>query len=266
MRVLGPRGWNIRATAVTNQFAAVSVASSELLYGPAALFAKLALFLLYLRTFGPNKRFRYVTYAAISINVAFYTATTIQTGILCVRRSSETWLQSLASPRWQSNSVPLSYEHGVFGLISNIFIYCLPLPVVWQLQMPVRRKLAVSAIFATGLLAIVASALGLYYRIEIATEVDQFWVLPPILLVSIVEVCVEIICGSMPALASSFRHRRSKLNFSLPSSLKHLLLPYAGRSSRSGGKAKMEACERVESGPSDDNILVETRILQSIQQ
>lgn len=48
---------------------------NEVLFGPSAFFAKLFIFLLYLRIFGPNKKFRYVTYTGIIIIFAFYTAT-----------------------------------------------------------------------------------------------------------------------------------------------------------------------------------------------
>ena len=123
---------------------------NEILFGPSAFFAKLSIFLLYLRIFGPNKLFRYVTCAGIAIIFAFYTATTVMPAVLCIRRPSETWLESQVTPRCTRNSSPLAYSQGIFGVISNLFIYLLPLRVIWQLQMPLRRKIGVSAIFATG--------------------------------------------------------------------------------------------------------------------
>ena len=130
----------------------VSVTVTEIFYGPTAFFAKLSIFLLYLRTFGPNKKFRYVTYAGIALIFVFYTATTIMYGALCVRRPWETWLESQKTNRCASTTKPLDFSQGIIGVISNLFIYILPLPVIWQLQMPLRRKIGISSIFATGLL------------------------------------------------------------------------------------------------------------------
>ena len=41
---------------------------------------------------------------------------------------------------------------GVFGLLSDVYIFILPLPSLWGLQMRLRRKLGISAIFLTGLM------------------------------------------------------------------------------------------------------------------
>lgn len=123
---------------------------NELLFGPAAFFAKLSILLLYLRIFGPNKKLRYVTYASIAVIFAFYTTIIVVPGVLCTRRPSETWLESRYSPRCIRTDNPIAYSLGVFGVFSNLFIYLLPLRVIWHLQMPLRRKIGVSAIFATG--------------------------------------------------------------------------------------------------------------------
>lgn len=96
MRVLGPHGWDIRASAVTNQWAEISTIN-ELLLTPAttaAFLAKLSIFLLYFWIFDPDKKLRYVTYAGIAVIFAFYTTTTVLPGVLRTRRPSETWLES----------------------------------------------------------------------------------------------------------------------------------------------------------------------------
>ena len=39
---------------------------------------------------------------------------------------------------------------GVVSVLSDLYLIILPLPAVWNLQLPLRRKLAVSAMFFTG--------------------------------------------------------------------------------------------------------------------
>lgn len=122
------------------------------MYGPTIFFAKLSIFLLYLRTFGPNRSLRYLAYFGIAINLAIYLGTSFAYGYLCVPRPSETWLQSQTSNRCLEEGKPLSYIQGVFGIVSDLFIWILPLPVIWKLQMSFRKKVGVSMIFATGLM------------------------------------------------------------------------------------------------------------------
>lgn len=141
--------FSVRSTAYRHYQLLVGV--TELFYGPAAFFAKLAIFLLYLRTFGPSKWMRWLSYFGIAANFAFYFASTFAFGYLCVRRPGQTWLQDQDSPRCIIDTHPLNYVVGIFGIVSDIFIFVLPLPVIWNLQMPTRRKIGVTAIFATGL-------------------------------------------------------------------------------------------------------------------
>jgi hypothetical protein len=123
-----------------------------MVFGPAIFFAKLSIFLLYLRLFGPDKWVRYLSYAGIAASLAVYSSTTLGYGILCVRRPGDTWLETQLSDRCLAGSKPLLYIQAVFGLVSDLYIFFLPVPVVWRLQMPVRRRIGVLVIFTTGIL------------------------------------------------------------------------------------------------------------------
>lgn len=41
---------------------------------------------------------------------------------------------------------------GTVSVFIDLFVFCIPFLVVWQLQMPTRKRLGVTAIFATGIL------------------------------------------------------------------------------------------------------------------
>ena len=58
-------------------------------------------------------------------------------------------MRVLTSPKC-ATSRPLVIVIGVVSLVSDLYLVILPLPAVWQLQLPLRRKLAVSAMFFTG--------------------------------------------------------------------------------------------------------------------
>ena len=123
----------------------------EMVYGPAVFFAKLSLFLLYLRLFNPNQWTRVLIYFGILTTFVFYTATTVAFGALCIPRSGENWIESNFSPRC-GKSIVMTYVQGTFNVVSDFYILVLPIPVVWQLQMPLRKKVGVCAIFMTGIL------------------------------------------------------------------------------------------------------------------
>ena len=71
---------------------------------------------------------------------------------LCAPRGGHDTLALLAaldSPRC-SKSSPLVIVLGVVSFISDFYLVVLPIPAVWSLQLPFRRKLAISTMFFTG--------------------------------------------------------------------------------------------------------------------
>lgn len=47
---------------------------------------------------------------------------------------------------------PLKIGTGVVNLVSDLYLILIPLPAVWSLQMPLQKKISVSAMFLTGLM------------------------------------------------------------------------------------------------------------------
>ena len=61
------------------------------------------------------------------------------------------------------------------NVAADIIMVIMPLPIIIKLHVPLSRKIALSAIFATGLLALICSALAVYYRVEISYGNDPVW-------------------------------------------------------------------------------------------
>ena len=115
------------------------------------LFAKLSLFLLYYRLFASDYWTKIAIYLGIITVCLFYIACCITLLILCLPKPGESWI----SPRFQVRCAPafkLGNAHGWFGLLSDLYIFFLPLPVLWGLHMALRKKLGVVAVFLTGLM------------------------------------------------------------------------------------------------------------------
>ena len=114
-------------------------------------FAKMALFLLYYRLFGLKRWTKIAIYSEMSITSCFYLATFIVQLVLCVPRRHENWTSLMYLERC-SRGNRLGNVHGVFGLVSDLYIFLLPFPILYRLQMSFKKKIGVTAAFLTGLM------------------------------------------------------------------------------------------------------------------
>lgn len=89
---------------------------------------------------------------ALTLNALHFLAIVIGNGILCVPLPGRSWQAAAATDNCMSVAVLYGLVLGVVGLCSDLFMICIPIPVVWNLQLATRKKLGVSAIFATGVL------------------------------------------------------------------------------------------------------------------
>ena len=121
------------------------------LYSLTMSFAKMALFLLYYRLFALDHWTRIAIYAGMGITSCFYLATFIVQLVLCIPRPQESWT-SMTSVERCSRGEGLGDVHGIFGLVSDLYIFILPLPVLYRLQMSLKKKIGVIATFLTGLM------------------------------------------------------------------------------------------------------------------
>ena len=115
------------------------------------LFAKLALLLLYYRIFAVKGLMKTGIYFGAVIIGCFYLACAVVHIIFCFPRSHEGWLSPRFVTRCNRANV-FATIMGVFNLVSDLYLFILPLPVLFRLQMAFKRKLGITAIFLTGLM------------------------------------------------------------------------------------------------------------------
>lgn len=88
---------------------------------------------------------------------------------------------------------------GSLALIEDVFILCLPIPVVWRLKITMRQKFAVTFVFSLGGLVCIFSLLRLIeFRRFIVTDLASSSALESIW--TVLEINVAIITGSLPLL------------------------------------------------------------------
>ena len=112
--------------------------ATEILYNPAMLLTKLSLFLVYHRLFSSARNTRWLIYLGIGVNTIFYAVTFA----LTVRFSYRNVKLAQA----------LAISQASFNTSSDIYLLCLPIPVISKLQLSRKKKLGIIAVFMTGVL------------------------------------------------------------------------------------------------------------------
>lgn len=122
--------------------------SAEITYPFATLFAKLSILLFYLRIFTTNRGLRFSIYAGGLILILFYMAL-IGTGIAAMTTCVGVASMSIEVCDKITNDIQLL--NSAFNVVTDCWILLLPMPFISKLQMPLKRKLGVAAVFACGL-------------------------------------------------------------------------------------------------------------------
>lgn len=86
----------------------------------------------------------------IGVNLGFYVAITLVEILSCSPR--EKYWNVLMTTGHCLDVNDANISAGAVNSFSDFVILLLPLSVIWRLQMPLKRKIGVSAVFLTGLL------------------------------------------------------------------------------------------------------------------
>jgi hypothetical protein len=122
-----------------------------MLIGPVIFFAKAAILLLYLQIFNSHRAMRIAVYVGL-----VFTGLTYWTGIpldiaFTAPRPGETW-DSLLTNGHPQQLIYWGVLQGALAVALDLYIFILPLPVLWKLNMSLKRRIGVCAIFFTALM------------------------------------------------------------------------------------------------------------------
>ncbi|PWY93004.1 hypothetical protein BO94DRAFT_358235 [Aspergillus sclerotioniger CBS 115572] len=167
---------------------------------------KTTFFLLYLDMFRTIRWQRYAIYLGLFVNWGFYLAVLIASLYYISPAPGQSWQASFVSTRY-NHSLYISIPIAVGSLVLDLYILLLPMAPIWNLQLKMSKKLGVMAVFATGLIACVASSLSIYFKTVLNShETDFSYYSLKVFIMAIVEMCVGITASSMPSMALFFRH------------------------------------------------------------
>ncbi|CAF9925595.1 MAG: hypothetical protein ALECFALPRED_003175 [Alectoria fallacina] len=184
----------------------------DILYCPLILATKLAILLQIEHVFVTSRssiRF-YLVQFLIWNNTIYYTTHMFLTAFQCSPRA-KIW-NPLLPGHCFTDSYTLEFVTTVLNVISDVAVLVMPVLWVWKLQMAWKRKLGLSLIFASGVLACLSSILRLFAFLRWGKETDVTWYLLYDRLWTDGEITSGIICGCLPTLPRAFIDIRSKIS------------------------------------------------------
>ncbi|KAI1633568.1 hypothetical protein F4809DRAFT_622741 [Biscogniauxia mediterranea] len=203
----GKHAWNVLLGAFTRSQLVLSLLVE--LFGPLATCSvKISVLVLYLQIFRILKWMRVISIAGIIVITAAHISTTITFAAMCAPRTGSGQLDFLAAfvSDTCSRTRILIVIQGIINVVTDIFLLILPLPAIWTLQMPLKRKLAISSMFLVGLCACASSIIGLVYRVRyFRAGQDNIFVVVPLWVTAIAEETAAIMICCMPTIAAVFK-------------------------------------------------------------
>lgn len=121
-----------------------------ILWASALTAVKISLILLYARVFS-IRNFRIAAYAAMPLVLGWWLSVFLEELLLC-RPLAYNWDKTI---RGSCADLPAAYlAAGILNLLSDVSVLVLPIPIVLNLHLPLRSRIALMATFCVGLLLV----------------------------------------------------------------------------------------------------------------
>ncbi|KAJ2977658.1 hypothetical protein NUW58_g7743 [Xylaria curta] len=164
---------------------------------PLALWTcKAPILFLYVRLFGIKKWLRITSYTTLAITAAVYISGIVAIPPACTPRTSE--LSESFIDGCQTRTRIINVYLGSVSVLADIVILVLPMPVVFGLKLVVKSRVGLIFLFLSGLFAIAASIISLFFK-AISLQLPATSLALSIL-ATITECAVALIVGCVPSL------------------------------------------------------------------
>ncbi|KAJ5274998.1 hypothetical protein N7497_005609 [Penicillium chrysogenum] len=106
---------------------------------------------------------------------------------------------------WTTKGTCLNFKqfaigYAIVNIISDFAVWLMPIPRVWNIQLPKPQKIALSLIFALGLFDCAAAMARLLLSMLVLGEYDSTWLYAKGYMWSIIEVSTGIVCTCLPTM------------------------------------------------------------------
>ncbi|KAH7401562.1 hypothetical protein BKA66DRAFT_109943 [Pyrenochaeta sp. MPI-SDFR-AT-0127] len=149
--------------------------TAQVIYCPLSFLVKVAILLQYFWLFAPsrsaNKTMWYGAWLTIGVTFVAYTIFMFWTLFYCSPRRMIWFKLTPGGECHDVNVIILS--QGAFNMVSDIIVLLLPVSSLWQLRVPLAKKVFITMLFCTGLLACIASAMRIVFTMRITAVISQ---------------------------------------------------------------------------------------------
>ncbi|EXF83815.1 integral membrane protein [Colletotrichum fioriniae PJ7] len=171
--------------------------ASSIIYCPAAYFTKVTLLLLESRVFAVHERVsRGIKVFIVTLLICYIPIQILKT-VICLPISAF-WNPKTPNPRCL-NQRKIFIADLSLAIITDFFILVLPVPLLWGLRMPLRKKLKVAALLGAGGIATAVTVYRMYLVVQFLTSTDvtaDFVVLD---LITALELVIGVVCACLPS-------------------------------------------------------------------
>ncbi|CAD6593760.1 MAG: hypothetical protein ASARMPRED_007916 [Alectoria sarmentosa] len=208
----GTHMWNVQLQTFFDMLYWVNIAA--VVYGILVFFIKLSILLQYLRIFAPTRKGNMFIYVGVHLciwsNLIFYLIVTVFEIDICSPRK-KIWNPMMTTGHCYSVNATFQGT-GIFNVISDFTILILPMPCVWRLRLPLKKKILMTAIFATGFFACITSILRTYYTWKIVQSPDITYNMVRMGMWTYAELSTGIVISCLPVIPKFFQHVGPKIS------------------------------------------------------
>jgi len=90
--------------------------------------------------------------------------------------------------------------HGMTNSLTDLYVFVLPMPMFWKVQLPKKQRIGLMALFGIGFITVGAGAVRLYYSILTAQSADYTWMGYYLWTWEAIEINLGIICACIPGI------------------------------------------------------------------
>ncbi|KAF1957835.1 hypothetical protein CC80DRAFT_491187 [Byssothecium circinans] len=205
-RVTG-MGKHMPIVAITNMDGIISWAKAgyaiEILHSLAVVFPRLSILASYMRIF-ITKPYKLAAYALAFVIIATSFAGIIVSVAQC-RPFSARWSGEAAMAKYCINSMSYFRWLVFVNMITDVVMLILPIPIIWNIQLGVRERIALILVFALGSVGLITSTIRftIFFKVkELST--DGTWLSTDLAIWSTIEPGMYLIASCLPPLRPLF--------------------------------------------------------------
>ncbi|KAF4341556.1 integral membrane protein [Fusarium beomiforme] len=181
--------------------------ASVIVYNVAMCLVKIGILLQYRRVFAIPILQR-LTFYGLVIMVAWTITIAFLNSLICVP-VAKFWNSTL--PGHCTDPLTVWYVMAGFNLVTDLAVFCMPLPVIGSLKLPRKQKVMLLAIFSIGFFTCVISIIRIRTLKTAASTKDPNWDNVDAAIWSFLEVTLAIITSCLPTLRPLFSKLMPKL-------------------------------------------------------